>query len=553
MCIRGHFGAFTRELLKLFQIISMILVWSLTLVTPSFAGDIMLVLDGSGSMWGRIGGKAKISIARETIADVLKDISPDQALGLMAYGHRLSGECADIEVIVPPAKGTAAQVEAAVREISPKGKTPISDALLVASDALGWSENAATVVLVSDGLETCDRDPCAIARQLEQTGVEFVAHVVGLGTTKVENDALSCIADITGGLFFAASHAAALTAALNQAIKAPPPPAAKAIEPASTRLRAVYSPDGTAVKHQISWTIAGGGQAVETSVSASPTLTLDAGEYTVAIQHGAVEYQGVFSVPDNLPDGSSQSVEFILNAGGIAPLAVRETGGQPIIGVVKWTVTALRDTANLVSNTSLTASDASPEFFLPAGSYRLAAEFSGLREAVLVDLAPGDMLRPELVLASGQVAATARMPGQSDYLRSGVRWIVLKEGEGGALETVASTFSPRSGFDLPPGAYVLRFSLPTFAVDTPITVVANQVLTPELELDAGLLNASVARGLPTWQVIHVSTGERIGSDAGARASFLLAPGEYQLRAIVDDDVFEKIVTIQVGEQVQVDF
>jgi len=532
---------------------TVVFLWSLALASSAFSGDIMLVLDGSGSMWGQISGKAKISIARETIAEVLKDISPDQALGLMAYGHRLKGECADIEIIVQPAKGTAGQVDAAVQGINPKGKTPISDALLIASDALRWNENAATVVLVSDGLETCDRDPCAIARQLEQTGVDFVTHVVGLGTTGEENKALSCIAENTGGLFFAASDAEDLNLALNQAIKAQPSPKTEAVARPNTRLRAVYAPGGPVVERQIYWDISRDGEVIESIDSASPMLTLDAGEYTAFVHHGAVNFQQAFTVPENLPKGKDHVVEIVLNAGILAPIAVRETGGLPITGAVKWTAKPMGATSGMLAADGVSAADATPEFYLPAGPYQLEAEFSGLRVAIKVNLAPGDLLEPELVLASGRVVAIARISGQNDFLRSGVGWTVLKEDGLGALEKVQSTFSPRTSFELPPGDYVLRFSRPAFSLDTPITVLANQQLTPELELDAGLLTASVRRGLPTWQVIHANTGERIGSDAGVRTSFLLAPGEYQLRAIVDDDVFEQSVTIQAGDEVNVEF
>ena len=38
---------------------------------PQGPGQSMLVLDASGSMWGQIGGKPKIEIAREAVASML--------------------------------------------------------------------------------------------------------------------------------------------------------------------------------------------------------------------------------------------------------------------------------------------------------------------------------------------------------------------------------------------------------------------------------------------------------------------------------------------------
>ena len=61
------------------------------------SGDSILVLDASGSMWGQIAGEAKIAIAKKVLGDLLSDLPADRRLGLIAYGHRRAGDCADIE------------------------------------------------------------------------------------------------------------------------------------------------------------------------------------------------------------------------------------------------------------------------------------------------------------------------------------------------------------------------------------------------------------------------------------------------------------------------
>ena len=148
----------------------------------------IIVMDGSGSMWGQIDGRPKLEIARETVADVVGKLPASQTLGLIAYGHRRKGDCKDIELMVPPAPGTSAQVLKAVNEMRFLGMTPLSDAVRQAAEALRHSEQAATVVLVTDGLETCAADPCAVATELEKSGVNFTAHVIGFGLTKDEAD-----------------------------------------------------------------------------------------------------------------------------------------------------------------------------------------------------------------------------------------------------------------------------------------------------------------------------------------------------------------------------
>ena len=180
----------------------------------------IIVMDGSGSMWGQIDGRAKLEIARETVATVLGGIPVDQELGLMAYGHREKGNCSDIELIVSPAPGTGAEIAAQVAKMRFLGKTPLSESVRQAAEALRYGETAATVVLVTDGLETCDADPCALARELEATGLNFTAHVIGFGLSGAEGAQVACLATETGGQYLQASDARGLADALAATVSA---------------------------------------------------------------------------------------------------------------------------------------------------------------------------------------------------------------------------------------------------------------------------------------------------------------------------------------------
>ena len=181
----------------------------------------MIVMDGSGSMWGQIDGRTKLEIARETVAGVLADLPDDRVLGLMAYGHRERGNCADIELMVPPAPGSAGAILDAVNAMRFQGKTPLTEAVRQAAEALRSTENPATVVLVTDGIETCEADPCALAHELEASGVDFTAHVIGFGLTRDEGARVACIAENTGGRYFGAEDSAGLAKALTAAVAAP--------------------------------------------------------------------------------------------------------------------------------------------------------------------------------------------------------------------------------------------------------------------------------------------------------------------------------------------
>lgn len=189
--------------------------------------NVMVVFDGSNSMWGQIDGVAKIEIARDVIDNLLGGWADDRAVGLMAYGHRSRGDCTDIEVIVEPGAAQRGTILDRIKSITPTGKTPLTDAVEQAAIGLSYKDQPATVVLISDGLESCERDPCELARALEKGGVGFTAHVVGFGLgADADTGSLACIAEETGGQYIQASNADELGAALSAvatAVAAPEP------------------------------------------------------------------------------------------------------------------------------------------------------------------------------------------------------------------------------------------------------------------------------------------------------------------------------------------
>ena len=236
--------------------IACVVLSCLLLASPSLAqqdnrADTILVLDASGSMWGQIDGVNKVVIARDVVSQVIQEMPADLDLGLMAYGHNRRADCSDIEMLIEPGRGTRSAIVDAVNAINPRGRTPMTDAVVAAAQALRHTENAATVILVSDGVETCEADPCAIAAELERSGVDFTTHVIGFDVAS-EPEArvqMQCLAENTGGEFLTADNAEELTTALTQVAVAPP------LETAMTTLVAVVEPDDTAPTSTLAWTL----------------------------------------------------------------------------------------------------------------------------------------------------------------------------------------------------------------------------------------------------------------------------------------------------------
>lgn len=202
---------------------SAVMFMLLTVVNVN-AAQTIIVFDASGSMWGQINGVSKIEIARKAFAKFENNWGDRQdKLGLIAYGHRRKGDCGDIETLLTAKSHNVAAISNQIRNLRPKGKTPLSDAVRMAAEQLHYQEADATVILFSDGIETCKADPCALAAELERDGINFTAHVIGFGITKAEHKAqLQCIADNSGGQYFDAKDADGLADALDQATRNTP-------------------------------------------------------------------------------------------------------------------------------------------------------------------------------------------------------------------------------------------------------------------------------------------------------------------------------------------
>ncbi len=218
--------------------------------------DVVIVYDASASMWGQIEGTAKMRIARDVMADLVEDWNSDTQLGLVAYGHRTEGDCSDIETLIAPGRLDKVAFIDHVNNIRPVGKTPLTAAVQHAAELLSYRDTPATVVLISDGVETCNADPCALSTELARQGVRFKAHVVGFDLDSEGQAELACIAQNTGGIFVPASNAGELTEALKQVQAAMTIPDEPALEAEPTSLNVTVSAPQevtTGAVFEISW------------------------------------------------------------------------------------------------------------------------------------------------------------------------------------------------------------------------------------------------------------------------------------------------------------
>jgi len=314
----------------------------LLLLSPLFAGgaisaqdasppELILILDASGSMWGRIGDEPKIVIARRAVAETLSGLPDEAAVGLIAYGHRRKGDCDDIETLASMATLDRAALNAKLEGLNPKGKTPIARALRTAFDAVESRGKPVSVILVSDGLETCDADPCQTVRDAKATGLPFVLHVVGFDVKEDEAAQLVCAAQAGGGAYYSAANAEELAGVLLRSAAAP-----EALPDGALLIKAVANGELTDVSIRVRNAETGEETAVGRTYADAGSnprrLPLPDGAYRVKIR--AVQMKGdVIREFDAVIDGDIVEKEFDFSTGRLNLTVARN--GEPVDAVVR--------------------------------------------------------------------------------------------------------------------------------------------------------------------------------------------------------------------------
>lgn len=269
--------------------------------------QLLLILDASGSMWGQVEGKNKIVIARKVLHDLIQGLPEDTRVGLIAYGHRQKSDCEDIETIVPFGTIDKEDMSHRINALNPKGMTPITKAVNQAFDLLSSQKDPITIVLVSDGIETCGGDPCQAVREAKTKGIDFVMHVVGFDMGEVDVSQLECTAQAGQGLFFNAKNADELAAALDYAVAVP-------AEVPNSQLSIKAEADGALTDVAIRVTRSDTGEEVAvgrtyTSKETNPRiLPVPAGTYDIRVQ--AIGFKGnVQQILKGIEISEGQTVE----------------------------------------------------------------------------------------------------------------------------------------------------------------------------------------------------------------------------------------------------
>ncbi|MGD9347903.1 MAG: hypothetical protein PVH84_18715, partial [Candidatus Aminicenantes bacterium] len=187
------------------------------------AKNVELIVDASNSMWGQIRGVSKIAIAKEVLEQIIAGLPDEMNVGLRLYGHRYGLDnrraCQDTELTVPIGPVAKNRLIDTVNAIQPKGKTPLVFSVLEAGKDFEEIESG-SIILITDGIESCGGDIDSIAPALRESGIELQVHIVGFDIKEEEaKKELETIANSTGGMYLDARDSQELLSSLEQTLQ----------------------------------------------------------------------------------------------------------------------------------------------------------------------------------------------------------------------------------------------------------------------------------------------------------------------------------------------
>jgi len=540
----------------------------------------IIILDASGSMWGQIDGKPKIAIAKDALAGIVKNLPENMNVGFVAYGHRKKGDCSDVEQLIPLSALNKKKLLEKINGLNPKGKTPISLSIRLTLNNLKDTKNQVTVILVSDGLETCKEDPCETTRLLKASGVDFIMHVIVFDVPEKENKQLQCIADAGNGKYFTAKNANQLKLAVGIITR-------PVVEKAVVSLGRTGTLFVDAVRDFIKYKVYDkNGKSVAEGDTRISSIPLPAGEYTVK----AVLAGKTLSASGVVKDKETTTI-FLGGTGTLFVRAVRDFIKYEVIDKA-GNVTATGDTRisklDLVEGeytvrTTVSGKTCTSSVIIQSGKHTdtaldcfgtlfVEAPKDFIRYHVLDEqgnkVTEGDTRISTLILAKGNYTVTAKFAGiefKEPVVITGMKQTTLKlKGAGTLFVRAAADFvkyrvvdkngkqitkgdTNISTLDVPQGDYDVVVTISGKTCKTPVSIKSGSKIGIKIKC-FGTLWVEADRDFKKF-IVKDNAGKEIVRGASRITKAIVPVGEYMVHCVGK----EKTLKIKGGDRQTLDF
>jgi len=521
-------------------------------------GPAVVILDGSGSMWGNVGAErqSKFDLARAALRQSLSSLSPRVRLGLMSFGHRRRADCSDVEVLAAPEAGPADRIPSLVDGLNPKGKGPLALALRDAGKQIPANE-AGTIIVIHDGVDNCAQDPCASAAEIAATSPATRIYVISIGLEKADVQRMRCVADATKSKAFDVQDPATLGAAISEALAlaklehvdpvsgtvVPQPKAAALPNPEGApgiRLSAALSEGGQPIVAAVLTVAAADQPATPLKSVRGRELTMDLapGSYIVDARFGLASAKQTVAVAADKPT----VVQLSLEAGHLKLTARADKAGAPLSE--PFVTVSAKDGEGKPLRPVWIGREGDASLVLPAGTYTVRVQDGLAEQTADVTLAAGAGAELTPVLGTGRLELSA-IASATDEAMTDVTYSIEEDdpyAPQGRRE-VARSASPVASFTLPNGTYYVsarsgvaetrdRIALGSGAV---VKHVASFNLV-QLQVTARASGAAAARLTAEPILIRIlsddTAGREIARANGASGAFQLPAARYRVEATV---------------------
>jgi Ca-activated chloride channel family protein len=160
---------------------------------------ILFLLDASGSMMAPWEGQPRWNVAKRMLGKMVDSLNayPNLELGLRVYGHQFPNSeknCTDSRLEVPFAPKNAKAIKDKLVSLKAQGNTPITYSLMESANDFPMDKSSRNVLLlITDGLESCNADPCAASIALQRKHVFLKPFVIGIGAERDFGKQLECL------------------------------------------------------------------------------------------------------------------------------------------------------------------------------------------------------------------------------------------------------------------------------------------------------------------------------------------------------------------------
>jgi Ca-activated chloride channel homolog len=182
--------------------------------------NLVLLLDSSGSMNGKVDGGVKMDLAKQAISNFASKANKEDRVMLRVYGHKgtskdsdKNASCESHEVVYPLSEYDQAAFSESLNTFKPAGWTPIAGSIQQVEKDLAGQANPETetiVYIISDGVETCDGDPVEAARALHNSSLKAQVNIIGFDVDDKGQQQLKATAEAGGGEYKTVRNASEL-------------------------------------------------------------------------------------------------------------------------------------------------------------------------------------------------------------------------------------------------------------------------------------------------------------------------------------------------------